>query len=182
MTSPGPEKMPEDVSEATQRVALYLHAARLEKITDIQRLAAAIVELARANATGDDAGAPTSELAPRAIHAAIDDLDRWLDTVLASCGMRKDDAEARGLLLWQLPAMAERNPAAVAWEGPPPEELRAWIRDQLTPVIPASTPGEMRPQEFGDVPPPLRARFWRRISRRVRRLWNLLVVKLTGRK
>jgi hypothetical protein len=166
-----------DSTELERRIVLYFRAVGLGEVAEPSDFAAGIVEKAKAKAVNGSA----EELQSLAIDAAIDAVDQWVNRVIVACGFEPDDSEARGHVLWHLPAVLKEHAAAIRWGDAPTPELCALIEASVTPMLPDPSPGEMRPQAFGDVPPPLRAGFWRRVWRRLRRGWHSMTRTLSGR-
>jgi hypothetical protein len=161
--------------DAGRRVAAYRRALGLGE--DAGGPSAAAV----AERTADAGGSAAGEAAAPAIGAAIDEFERWLAGLAASCGCAPDDVEMRGLLAWHLPDLLARGEVSSPLGARRPAPRRAQGRIELVRVLPETTLGQMPAQVFGDVPRILRTAFWRRVRHRLQRTWRMAAQVLSGR-
>jgi hypothetical protein len=100
------------------------------------------------------------EFEARAIALATDEVEQWLDDLAAQAPPEVAD-DVRGQLAWRVRESLKQHPEAFLKRNDLPEALGQAIRAAAIPIVPDRHSQAMAPQQFGELPFMLRARFWR---------------------
>ncbi len=162
-TTPLPDSAPQSAAEeqaiATARCAVGEYLRDLG-LSDPEVIAAESREIVARSAEELRARGPLREpvLVEASIRLTVQHLERWLKLLAADDSEPAADAAAPRLgsvLGAKLPGLLRRYPRALNGHAPSREDLTA-LRSDLTPVVPAPRPREMRPQKLRLLPARLR--------------------------